>query len=192
VSTDTPRTNARSQKRDAHRAHDCIDDEYAPWERAPVLGRVENQVRRDLRRHDRGDDAGRIACTGVPPDAAVEAERDEGQVADGQHDGDGDEEDVPLVRVAASLQAQVVRDGEGGGDEREVDDRLHEPARIHDERAEPATFFREARRPFRVGEPARKLDEQREREQHADQGHPGVVEHGVEEAGRSEGGGDHG
>ena len=97
---------------------------------------------------------------------------------------------MPLIGAPTALEPQVVGDGERRADHGKVDERLDEAARIGDEGAQPAAIAREAGAPLDVGEHARELHEQREREQHADEGHPDVVEHVVGQARSAEPGRD--
>ena len=72
---------------------------------------------------------------------------------------------------------------------REVDEHLDEPARLRDQRA-PKWRWRAgigaARALLEVAEEARELDEDDERDEHADRGHPRVGKRVVGERGRPE------
>ena len=76
---------------------------------AEVACRGEHPERDDLGDDDRRDDRGGVARAGVAPDAAVEAERDEREVARGEQDRQRGREDVPLRDRALALDAQEVR-----------------------------------------------------------------------------------
>ena len=106
-----PRTTARSPKRDSadqHRAEQRVDDEDGARE-------VARRARQ--REEDEGDasetttavstESG-IARAGVAPDAAVEPEEDEGDVARGEHDGRDHE-----VAGAAGRPSRCRRRGAG-------------------------------------------------------------------------------
>src|SRR5207302_1792398 len=107
----------------------------AAWESAPYLCRCEKSECDELGRDNCRDDTGRVARARVAPHSAVQAERNEGRVTSEQHDRQGDEEDVSLVRRAAALQTDVVRGEKGRGDQREVDERFDQAARVGDERS---------------------------------------------------------
>src|SRR5215468_8613375 len=143
-----------ARRADDDDAHERVDDEDAARERAPDLRRVEDQVRDELGDDDRADDRGGVACAGVTPDAPIEPEWDEREVARREQHRQRDLEDVPVVWRAAALQAQVVRERERRRDEREVDERLDEAPRVRDERAEPAALLEHSRRPLDVGKDA--------------------------------------
>ena len=117
LSDETPRTNARSQKREAPISTVQMSASMTKTSRGKspsvcVASRMSE--RDDLGDDDGGDDARRVARAGVAPDSAVEAERDERQIARGEHDGERDGEDVPLVVDAAAAEAQAVRRRERG------------------------------------------------------------------------------
>ncbi len=173
------------RRADEDDADERVDHEHALREVPEVAGRSEHAERDELGGDDRRDDRDRVACAGIAPHAAVEAERDEREVARDEQDRQRGREDEPLRDRSLALDAQEVRREERRADQREVDDDLDETPAVHCEE-------RRSRRPVAVGvgEQARKLHEQRERQEDAEQRHERVVQDGVREARPAERGGD--
>ena len=121
---------------DEQRAQQRVDDEDRGREVAEVARRVDHGVGERFGDDDRGEHEGRVARTRIPPDRAVEPERDERQEAGGEQDRQRDDEEVALVDRAGSLDRDEVGGVEGRRDERAVDDDLDEPAPVHAERAQ--------------------------------------------------------
>ena len=138
---------------------------------------------------DRGPDREQVARGREPPDPPVDAEEDEEDVADAEQDRQRREEDPALDVRAAAVDEEEVGGEERDADDREVGEHLDEAAGIGEERT-PERRRRAgivaARALLQVGEEARELDEDDERDQQPDRGHAGVCEHVVGERGRAE------
>ena len=79
---------------DKERAEQEIDEEHPARESVPGDRRREEEERRCLRDEYRSEDVRGIAGAGVAPDAAVQPEDDERQIAGDEHRRQGDVEEV--------------------------------------------------------------------------------------------------
>ena len=122
----------RARSRRAHRRRRCRAGSR------PTAGSPTGSRRRGSPRRGRRDDAGRVACARVAPDAAVEAERDERRVAREQHDRQRDRRDMPAGSRVPPPDGSGSTRRERDAHQREVDDDLDEPAPVRDERGEGA------------------------------------------------------
>src|SRR5581483_2608501 len=93
--TAVERTLAEARRTDQQHREQCVDDEDAAREGSPTLRRREESVRDRLRDDDCDGDAERVPRTGVTPDAAVEAEGNEGRVAREEDRRQRDRREVP-------------------------------------------------------------------------------------------------
>src|SRR5205814_5197508 len=112
---------------------------------------------------DRGEDAARVARARVTPDAAVEAEGEEEDVARDEDRRQRQVEDVTLPDRARALDADDVRDRERRRDQREVDEYFDQPSPVNEQRAEERGRAFRRRRSVHVGEIASELEQERER-----------------------------
>ena len=130
-----------------------------------------------------------VARGRVAPHPPVDAERDEGHVADAEQDRERGEEDRALELAAEGPDDQHVRAEERRTDDDEVDDDLDEAARLEDERA-PERRLRGLVAPpgalLEVAQEAPELHEQDEGHEHAERGQAAVVEHVVRQRGRAD------
>ena len=89
---------------------------------------------------------------------------------------------MALPRRAGPLQAQKERRGERSRDQGEVDDHLDQPPPVYEQRAQERRRAVGCRLVVHVGEVAPELEQERERDQHADERDARVVEDVVGEA----------
>ena len=128
------------------------------------------------------EDVRGIAGARVAPDAAVQPEDDESQIAGDEHRRQGDVEEVAHPRRALTLHADRVRGGERAGDEREVHEHLHESPAVHDQRAEQRCRLAFIRGVVDIREVGPEFQEERERQEDSGERDIRVVEDVVGEA----------
>ena len=123
-------------------------------------------------------------CSRVAPHAPVDPECDERDVSHAENNRQGAEEDRSLQCTAFSANDDEVGEQERGADQNEVDKHLDEPPGVECQRMAErrVAHLAAACALVEVAEEAAELDEQYEREQHADGGHPSVVEDVVRHA----------
>ena len=173
-SDERPRTSARSPKRDAptRRMQSSASITNTLNGKSPRSGSPARRYPTATSSETRRRTTGRLACAGEAPDAPVEAEEDEREVARDEQDRQRDREDVPLV-----LRAHALHDA---GDRRERSRRRSARSRRGPRRSrrrwsknvrsiQPPGTASVAGAALEVGQEAGELDEQRERDQDADQ-----------------------
>ena len=175
------RTLGEPRRADERRAQQEVDQEDAAWEAVPRDRRPHEEECRSFGHEHGGEDAGRVARARIAPHAAVEAERDECDVARDEHDRQREVQHVPVPDRARRLNPDCVCGHERRADQCEVDEHLDEPPPVDEQRSYERRVL-DLGRATHVRQEAAELHEHGERHENTGERHERVVEDLVCEA----------